>query len=401
VVFTGVFIRLLPTPDLGFDYRIFRQAGGDVWAGQDPYAVERFASLPLLNPPTALPLFALFALVPFKSSFLIWTAVNVLACLALLPISQGVLLAQERWAGEETPGQLFCPLPSLVLAGLTPALFLSGASLDTVWLGQMSIFEAVVLLAALGCQAAGRPIFAAFWLALASIKTATMLPFLLLFHRKADLRTWVALPVIVLGLCLATGRPSDLPGRLTSLLERIKELESPGRVNDYSFEGTRSENMLGFDHAFYRLGMRDRQMIRLAQYLALALLGGWVGWLVVSQRLPRGAACSLIALFSVVFLYHRTYDTVILALPFVYCAGQARTVGGGQRTLFVGCAVAILLVWNLDATTFHTLQQHSLDWGPWGRLVQAVVLPYPTWLTLAAMIGLVAASHRRAVPLPQ
>ena len=70
-----------------------------------------------------------------------------------------------------------------------------------------------------------------------------MLPFLLLFHRKTDLRTWVALPVIVLGLCLMTPRADDLPGRLTALLERIKELELPGRVNDYSFEGTRSENI--------------------------------------------------------------------------------------------------------------------------------------------------------------
>jgi hypothetical protein len=386
VMFAGVVWRM--SPRLGFDYRLFWEVGHDVWAGQDPYSADRFADHPFLNPPTALPLFALFALAPFEVSFFVWVLVNAVACATLLPLSQNTLIAQEE------RGPLFPRLPSLVLVGLTPALVLSDASLVSLYLGQLGVLASVALLVALDFQARGRPVLAGVCLALASVKPTTVLPFLLLFLRKGDRRTWVALAAGVLGLCLVTGSLLDLPQRCATILERIGQMEAPGVVNDYSFEGPRSENMLGFDHAFYRLGLRDRWTIRIAQYLALAVLGGWVaGEVLRKDRLPRTAACSLVALFSVVFLYHRNYDTMILALPFTYSAAQARTVRGGVRYLFAGCAVAILLVWHLDIGLLRALQERSLDWGAWGRLVQAIVLPYATWLVVAAMIALVAATR--------
>jgi hypothetical protein len=402
--FAGLIWRLFSL--LGFDYRIFWAVGGVIWAGGDPYGTDLF----VIYPPTALPLFALFALAPFEVSFYLWTLVNILACLMLLPIAQSTLVAQEqivnRGSGIVNPHDTIhdprtpvpdWQLPPLVLVGLTPVLILSDASLVSFYLGQLGILECVVLIAALRCQAKGWPILAGIGLALATIKVATMLPFLLLFLRKGDRRTWVALPVTVLGLCLVTGSVADLPNRLSTILQRIKQVETPGSVNDYSFEGPRSENMLGFDHSFYRLGLRDRRLIRVAQYLALAVLGSWVARQVLRKDpLPRAAACSLVALYSVVFLYHRTYDTLILALPFVYSVGQARAVRGRSRYLFAGCALAILLVWYLDIGLLRTLREHSLDWGGLGRLVQAVVLPYATWLVVLTMIVLVVATRRAA-----
>ena len=91
------------------------------------------------------------------------------------------------------------------------------------------------------------------------------LPFLLLFTRKSDLRAWLALAVASLALCLVTDSPAALPGRAATLSRRIKQLEAPGVVNDYSFEGPRSENMLGFDHAFFGYGaLLDRLPARAA-----------------------------------------------------------------------------------------------------------------------------------------
>jgi len=252
----------------------------------------------------------------------------------------------------------------------------------------------------LGCQASGRHVLAGVWLALATVKVATMLPFLLLFQRRADLRTWVALPITVLGLCLVTGSPAGLPERLATILDRIKLLEARGQISDYCFEGTQCENMLGFDHAFYRLGLRDRRVIRAAQYLALAVLGAWVARQVLGKaRLPRAAACSLVTLYSVVFLYHRHYDTVILVLPLVYSTGQARCSSGKRRYLFVGCAVAILLVWYLNKDLMRALQVYSIKGGALGWLVQAVILPYATWLIVLAMIALVRATRLSVSPL--
>src|SRR5262245_37337574 len=89
VLFVGMLVRLFPA--LGFDYRIFWNVGCDVWAGHDPYSSQRFDEHPFLNPPTALPVFALFAAVPFTVSFPVWTFANALACVALVACAQRTL----------------------------------------------------------------------------------------------------------------------------------------------------------------------------------------------------------------------------------------------------------------------------------------------------------------------
>src|SRR5690242_2193177 len=53
------------SPLIGMDHRIFWGAGKEVWAGQNPSAI--------LNPPTALPLFAGFAVLPGRLSFFVFT----------------------------------------------------------------------------------------------------------------------------------------------------------------------------------------------------------------------------------------------------------------------------------------------------------------------------------------
>jgi hypothetical protein len=383
-------------PELGLDYGFFWKVGRDVWDGADPYSTDHFAEHPFLNPPTALPLFALFALAPLSASFLVWTIASAVGCLLLLPLAQSTLIAQEQASAPTVgPTRQREALSATVVLGLIPALFVSDASLVGLYVGQLGTLEAVVLLAALHSQARGRPVLAGVCLAVATIKVTTLLPFLLLFLGKGNGRAWAALFLAVLALCLVTTSPAGLLERLTTYPERIKQLESPGQVNDYSFAGTRSENMLGFDHAFYRLGLRGPGTIRIAQYITLALLGGWVAFEVLRKdRLPRGAACSLVALYSVVFLYHRNYDTPVLALPFLWSAAQARLVKGRGRYLFIGCAVAILLVWSLDIGLLHFLQERSPVWGAWGRLIQAIVLPYATWLVVVAMAALVIGTRR-------
>jgi hypothetical protein len=387
----------------GIDYRIFWGAGNDVWSGVNPYAATRFAELPFLNPPSALPLFAVFALLPLTSGFLIWSILNVIACAALVPLAQATLAAQDRLDGG---GGTAWRLPDVVLLGLSCALLLSDASLLTLALGQLGVLAAVALLAALAAQARGRPIAAGCLLALATVKVGTMLPFLLLFLRKSDRRTWVALALTTLALCLAAVPPAELPGRLSAVLDRIRALEAPGQVNDYTFGGTQPENILGFEHAFYRLGLHDRTAVRLAQYGAVLLLGVWVARRVTAPGgMPRAAACCLVALYSTLFLYHRAYDAVILAPALVYSAGRARLASGRARWLFAGCAAAVLLVLYLNVDLLRALTRLSLEWGAWGRVVQAVVLPYGTWLTLLAMVLLVKgvrAAQAEAVPsLPQ
>jgi hypothetical protein len=403
LILYSLYLLLEVNPHVGIDYGFFWKAGRDVLAGADPYGSDHFAEHPFLNPPTALPLFALFALGSFSHGFVLWMILNAVACAGLVVIAQGALAAQGGLAG--TAGRESDPpwqLDGISVLALTGVLLVSDASLLTVGIGQLSLLVALLLMAALAAQARGMAIVAGVLLSLATVKVGTMLPFLLLFLRRADWRTWVALAVTTLGLCLMTDRPDNLPGRLTTVLERIKQMESAGQVNDYSYEGTRPENILGFQAAIYRLGLRDRALLQWAQYAAVLVLGAWVARQVVGrERLPREAACALVALYSCVFLYHRSYDTVILVMPLVYCAGRARRAEGRVRWLFAACAVAMLLAMNLNVDFLCEATRLSLTWGAWGRVVQAVLLPYGTWLIVLTMVLLVkgARTPRAEAPL--
>ena len=154
-----------------------------------------------------------------------------------------------------------------------------------------------------------------------------MIPFLVLFLRRPDRLSWVVLLVLALGSCALTGRIIDLPARLATLAQRAGELSAPGKVNDYSYEGTRNESIISFEHLFYRLGMRDREWIRYAQVLALLAVGAWVAYLVIVNDLPRPAAACLVSFFSLLFLYHRDYDTCNSGLAL---GPLRRPAGGGH-----------------------------------------------------------------------
>lgn len=221
----------------GFDYQIFWKAGCDVWRGMDPYDPPRSAEHALLiNPPTALPLFALFAALPFRMSLGLWTFLVVTSSLAIVGLAWAALKMQSRIDALGNLPEVELPkLSPQTMAGLAICLTFSEASLKGLDLGQLSVFVTAMLLAA---QSARRPIWAGVCLSFATVKVATMLPFLLLFLRLEDCRTRATLGVLVLGACLLTGPLTELPGRLATVTDRIAELSAPGMVNDYPLEGT-------------------------------------------------------------------------------------------------------------------------------------------------------------------
>jgi hypothetical protein len=382
----------------GFDFRIFRNAGCDIWAGLDPFSAARSAEHGLLvNPPTCIPLFATFALPPFRYSLAIWTILNVVASLAFPALCWSALRSQDGLgATNERLDSTPCRMPVETLVGIAICLIFSEASMKGFLLGQLSMFTAVMVLWALTCQARNRPVLAGVCLFLATVKIATMLPFLLLFLRRADRWTWATLASLVIGACLMTGKPGELPDRLAILKGRIANLQAAGHVNDYSYAGTKNESIIGFEHLFYRLGMRDRGLIRYAQILALMSIGAWLVWLVVAGRVLRSDAACLITFFSMLFLYHRDYDTVILAFPLVHCAEMARATRGRSRVLYTACGLIVIAVMYVNAGYLRTLTKWSLDRASLGRLVQATVLPCLTWLILLAIVVLARAAFLRA-----
>jgi hypothetical protein len=159
-------------------------------------------------------------------------------------------------------------------------------------------------------------------------------------------------------------------------------------VNDYAYTGTQNASMIGVDHALYRLGVRDRTVIQTLQSIALVLMGATLASISLGARLPRPAVCSLTALYSVLFFYHRIYDTVLLVLPLVYGVCRSQTAGGRSRWWFGASAIAVLLVLFANPKGMAVLTDLAPGWGLPGRLVQAIVLPYATWMVLLAAAGI-------------
>ena len=375
--------RAVTSYQLPYDYKLFWQVGRDLAAGLDDFAPAlRGERQPILNPPTALPLFRAFAALKLRDGAGLWYAMNALGVLGIVPLAHAALRSQM---GADAPR-----LSRVKLGLLSAAMALSCAQGMNLSLGQVSLLGTAAILAALLAQGSGRPALAGAFLAVATIKVNTALPFAILFLRKGDRRTWVSIPITCLALCLLNSRPAEVPHRVVRTLHAIRATQGPGQVNDYGYDGPAHTSLVGLDHALYRLGMRDRGEILAIQagilaILGLALLRG--AW---KETLPRGAVCALTALDASLFFYHRSYDLTILALPLVYAAMEAeRRVSRGMAC--GGALILLALFVNPSGMRAIAAWSFALDEG--GPVVRALVLPMTTWLILAAMAGLWASRH--------
>ena len=365
----------------GEDVRSFWEAGQAVWHGEDPYNDPH-----LLNPPVVLPLFAGMALLPFSALLAVWTVFNAAALILLVSLGQRALSAQ----GDDSTWRL----PPAALALLTAVVALSFSCRYGLALGQLAVLTTLFLFAASHARGRGRPIQAGVWLALAAVKTATMLPFLLLFHRKTDRPTWVAMAVVGVGLTFLTTAPSDLTQRCRECLRNIERFGAAGGFNDYAYSNASSSEIVGIDHALYRLGLRDRTAIRWGQTAILGLLGVWLARrVIIGERESPAAACALVALFAALFLYHRVYDLVVLTLPFVYAAGRCVRERGRTKILFGICVTAVVAAMYLRVGMLRELsafvpERPGLGW----RVVEIVALPYGDWCLLIGLFCLAAAT---------
>jgi hypothetical protein len=328
--------------------------------------------------PNTLPLFAAFALISEGRARAVLGIVNVILAFATVPLAWRTLTAQE---GRRSPGLSWAPV--LVLSTV---LFLSSTVYFCVSIGQLGLVVAVLVFAALTAQAGRSPNLAGIFLALAAIKINTVVPTLLLFHRRVDRPTWLALGGALLALTMVTTPPALLASRLHDNIELIRAYEQPGAVNDYAIENGQSHGFIGFEPLLYALGLRNRRLIRWLQYAALGLLGMGIVWLLARGKLSRGGACSLVLLYASIFLYHRTYDAVVLALPMLHAADRSRSQSGRARCWFAGCAACILVCLSLYASPLRALGKAAFAWPPVARiLIHAIVLPSATWLILAAL----------------
>jgi hypothetical protein len=371
----------MPSEHYLCDFRAFYYAGREVIASRDPYLMQDGpARVAYLNPPTFQPFAILMSILPYRWMGALWVGLNIAAMLGLVELSRRVLNLQGGISGRSIPPQ--------ATAGLMAAVALSTASRFGLEVGQLGAVMALLLLGALGAQATGRPVLAGLLLASATTKPQTLLPFLILFLRRSDVATWATLAVSALLMVITTTPPHDWVARFGSWQASVRNSFEPGKINNLLNSGG-SLNLISPSQILYGLGMRDLGQIWVYQSLLIIVLGlalmyevAWRG------RSTRQAASALVACYSMLFMYHRPYDAVLLALPLVYAATEASRSRGPVRALLVTSAMAILVAMNTYNSIQVTLLDRSSRLEPAGWLIRALVVPYPTYALMIAFLAL-------------
>ncbi len=358
-----------------WDFEVFYQTGTAVVRGTDPYASR--LSQYLLN---ALPVFGLFALLPYRVSSTVWYVLNFGLLFLVIRLCQ-VLIKPAKMSDRAVP---WYDNAHAILAVL-----LAGATTWGLDAGQLVIWTTLWIYTAFGCLTRKQEVAAGTALAAASFKITTMFPFLLLLLGRRHWRAWIAFAGLMLVLCLCLYHPGRLPGLVAGQLENVRLARQVGEINDYGFTGPFHDDMLGLEHWLYCLGMRDNSTISLLQLGILFVIG--LGLL--AEQLLRVSPedklrlVVLLCLYSCVFLYHRSYDALILALPLFYCVDRARDESRSRAFLYKGVATGLVMVLNFPrGGALIRLSNWSQTSGLAGRLVQIVVLPYCTWILLASLL---------------
>jgi|SRR5262245_19618368 len=283
------------------DMDVFQAAGRSWLAGESPYdrsSLDRHfpreeAYLPAFaSPPISAPFYMGLAL------FDEWTAMRLLHVLDVVAIALlGWIAARMAWE-PLTPGLL--PASRNVI-WYYPALFaFSTFTLQTMWLGQVSMIGASALLAAWYCDRKERWVLGGVCLAVASIKPQLMmLPLIwLVLERRWRL---VLVSGVVAGLLMAypllvNGPIAELKGWLAA-------------VQDYK---THEPNRLG---SCFVIGLSGLVAAAGGPQLDLTLLGvvltGLLWWF--RRRICEDDVLALLTLISLGIVYAHDLDSVYLA----------------------------------------------------------------------------------------
>ena len=385
-----VYLSTTRVPRWGWDFQGFWLAGNCVWEHTNPYLIKHYRPPndtinSFVNPPTSLPLFALFASGPERAAALAWTVLNVLMGLSLGLMARRALISQDRGA--------YPVVEPAFAALLTAPILLSAGTFFHMDGGQISHLVTLAILVALDAQARipRRPLLSASGLAVATMKVTTMAPFLLLFLKRSDLRIWILMGILVLGLTLSAVPLAALPEEISSMHSAQKATREAGRINDYSALNYYAFNVIGIDVIFSNLGLGHGPVTDGLTLMALGVLAAWLYfWITFRPAVPRGACCAPVSLYSMLFVYHRVYDFSMLILPLVYGAGQFRASRGLCRWCYATAMAAIVLSINLPESLVKRVQAlpDGHDW------LKAAVLPYSTYLVLLAIATFGLAIHR-------
>lgn len=316
-----------PGPPLR-DFEAYYAAGATWRAGDDAYGraiwrVERHIPgvvatrdevLPFVGPPFSLPLWGLFAALPFSSAVIVWGIVLVLAAAALA-------FGSLRVAGTRDPASFAAvALLAVAFGPVTSALALGQVAL-------VSCGGVVLTTLALSAARARNAIAAALCGALQPNLGAALVA------RLSDGRAWFALSVAaavaLAGSLAATGGPAGFV-RYLSLLARHAEAERTVAIQTT------------FAAVAYGLGASDDAARIVGLGLGVAVIAATAWMLLGRAYAPEARVAVACAALPLVLPFSHEHDLAIAFFPAVMCVRNAR----GALWAVAACAtVAIAVDW--------------------------------------------------------
>jgi hypothetical protein len=144
--------------------------------------------------------------------------------------------------------------------------------------------------------------------------------------------------------------------------------------------------MLGIDYLAYCLGVRDKASLSIVQGVVLCVLGFCLAYGIITERIRFGLGLALISLYSVIFLYHRVYDAVMIAPALVYAISQTRRCHGWRRVSFSAATIMMMIVIYMNRDIMTNVRTYVVaNHNVLSRISELVLLPYATWLILGSI----------------
>jgi hypothetical protein len=366
------------------------------WAsGKDPYSAQILVSLwppensrPLWvdtdaaqgtlekrrGMPTPYPLCSLVVLAPF--TFLNWPwAMRLWTCVSIAAVfgSALTLISICHASLSESRSQLFLAAV-FALAPLHTGLATANPA----------ILAASVGIFAVAAAQSRRPNFAGFLLAAALCLKPTIAAGLLLYYvvrRELNvvvISSGVAIAVELVGIwrCAQVGVPW-----FSSYLENAHKIFAPGSLADFTPADPVRFNMLNGQVLFYSL-VQNAELANLLSWLLFFLLAAC--WIRLAHRsgISDILKISAISIVTLIPIYHRSYDALLLLWPLAWSVFVARQTRLRAATLFM---VAPFLVPGpaLLATIGRMRPEVSSEWW-WTTLV----LSHEAWAVVLLSIFL-------------
>jgi hypothetical protein len=371
------------------------RASGNVWNhGEDPYNCQVYAKY--LNEidgfnedcignfytPAAHIIFSLLAMLDKGTSFYLLLSVNIFLIFIVLFLL-GKVMAE------------YIPL-NLPEYALLAALLSTGIRTNLKY-SQTGLLVTVPILICYLYARRNRQILAGTWLSLVSLKPTSLPLYVLYYFLKRNYKLVITVLVVCLALFVVPLVLTERP-----VLDSIYNYVGNYRYHNQGADDTSpfkpySANQYQLSVLVFRI-MNTNEGIApmIAWTLAAALVIYCFFLLQKKDDTPASGLLdfSIVSLATMIFVYHRSYESLLLLLPFLYLYIRAKTIGDPRHEKIWMVVIALLLLAEMAPSDLSvkliTIFPNLADY-----YLYRLVAPFKVWLSVVTMMILLVIKNQQ------